>query len=111
MRVEAPPDMALSGTGINASLELCASAGDLKSLHHVLQTPARDFKSISGTRIMWLLVPFFLSKFVSEVAAAFDELRKEGASVCSPARGDPAPARAPSASRYRWFRCRARRRP
>jgi hypothetical protein len=50
----------------------------LKSLHHPLQTRARDFKSISGTRIIKLPVPFFFSKFVSEVAATYDELRKEG---------------------------------
>src|SRR5688572_6158547 len=40
------------------------SAADLKSLHHLLQTRVRDFKSISGTRIIWLLVPFcFRSSF------------------------------------------------
>jgi hypothetical protein len=55
-----------------------ASAADLKSLHHPLQTPVRDFKSISGTGIKYLQVPFVFSKLVSEVAALQDELRKEG---------------------------------
>jgi hypothetical protein len=58
-----------------------ASAADLKSLHPPLQARPRDFKSISGTRIMWLLVPFYFSKLVSDVAAMYHELRKAGTSV------------------------------
>jgi hypothetical protein len=39
----------VAGTGLGGE---GASATDLKSLHHLLQTRARDFKSISGTRII-----------------------------------------------------------
>jgi peptidoglycan/LPS O-acetylase OafA/YrhL len=35
-------------------------------------------ESISGTRIISLLVPFSFSKFVTEIAARYDELRKPG---------------------------------
>jgi hypothetical protein len=35
-----------------AEAGLDTSAADLKSLHHLLQTRVRDFKSISGTRII-----------------------------------------------------------
>jgi hypothetical protein len=55
-----------------------ASAADLKSLHHLPRTRAGDFKSISGTGIKYLLVPFWFSKFVSELAALDHELRKPG---------------------------------
>jgi hypothetical protein len=58
-----------------------ASAADLKSLHRSLRTLPRDFKSISGTGIIWLLVPSYFSKLVSEVAATYHELRKAGTSL------------------------------
>src|SRR3954468_646590 len=61
-----------------------ASTADLKSLHHPPQARLRDFKSISGTRVIKLLVPFVFSKFVSEAAALYHELRKEGASPLNP---------------------------
>ena len=54
------------------------SAADLKFLHHLPRVRARNFRSKSGTRIIELLVPFSFSKFVSEVAALYHELRKEG---------------------------------
>jgi hypothetical protein len=38
------------------------SAADLKSLHHLLQIRFRDFKSISGTRIIKLLVLLMFPK-------------------------------------------------
>jgi len=41
----------------------------------------RDFKSTSGTGNHRLLVPFIFSKFVSEIAARYHELRKEGTSA------------------------------
>src|SRR6266545_5696659 len=43
------------------------SAADLKFLHRLRQTDFRNFKSKSGTRIICLLVPLLLPKFVSEV--------------------------------------------
>jgi len=42
------------------------SAADLKFLHRLRQTHFRNFKSKSGTRIICLLVPLLLPKFVSE---------------------------------------------
>src|SRR5215467_4990295 len=38
----------------------------------------RNFKSKSGTRIICLLVPLLLPKFVSEDATRYHELRKRG---------------------------------
>src|SRR5438132_10303771 len=57
------------------------SAADLKFLHRLRQTHFRNFKSKSGTRIICLLVPLLLPKFVSEGAAMYHELRKRGTSV------------------------------
>src|SRR5437879_7247349 len=57
-----------------------ASAADLKFLHRLRQTHFRNFKSKSGTRIICLLVPLLLPKFVSEGAAMYHELRKRGTS-------------------------------
>src|SRR5881628_2332819 len=54
------------------------SAADLKFLHRLRQTHSRNFKSKSGTRIICLLVPLLLPKFVSEGAAMYHELRKRG---------------------------------
>src|SRR2546430_17517335 len=58
-----------------------ASAADLKFLHRLRQTHFRNFKSKSGTRIICLLVPLLLPKFVSEGAAMHHELRKRGTSA------------------------------
>src|SRR2546428_7271004 len=44
-----------------------ASAADLKFLHRLRRTHFRNFKSKSGTRIICLLVPLLLPKFVSGV--------------------------------------------
>ena len=66
-----------------------ASAADLKFLHHRPRVRARNFRSKSGTRIIKLLVPFIFSKFVSEVAALYHELRKEGTSGRFFAHGPP----------------------
>jgi hypothetical protein len=52
------------------------SAADLKFLQHRRRVRPRNFKSISGTGIIGLLVPSWFSKFVSEGAALKDELRK-----------------------------------
>src|SRR5438128_9216327 len=57
------------------------SAADLKFLHRLRQTHFRNFKSKSGTRIICLLVPLLLPKFVSEGAAMYHELRKRGTSA------------------------------
>src|SRR6266702_3943273 len=57
------------------------SAADLKFLHRPRQTHFRNFKSKSGTRIIYLLVPLLLPKFVSEGAAMYHELRKRGTSA------------------------------
>src|SRR3989441_4043625 len=57
------------------------SAADLKFLHRLRQTHFRNFKSKSGTRIICLLVPLLLPKFVSEGAAMCHELRKRGTSA------------------------------
>jgi hypothetical protein len=57
------------------------SAADLKFLHHLPLVHLRNFRLKSGTRIICLLVPFWFSKFVSEVAVLYDELRKPGTSV------------------------------
>src|SRR2546422_9913481 len=57
------------------------SAADLKFLHRLRQTHFRNFKSKSGTRIINLLVPLLLPKFVSEGAAMYHELRKRGTSA------------------------------
>jgi len=51
------------GARLTVSANHHISAADLKSLHHVLQTRVRDFKSISGTRIIWLLVLLMFPKF------------------------------------------------
>src|SRR6266436_3624391 len=58
-----------------------SSAADLKFLHRLRQTHFRNFKSKSGTRIINLLVPLLLPKFVSEGAAMYHELRKRGTST------------------------------
>src|SRR5256885_6924301 len=58
-----------------------ASAADLKFLHRLRQTHFRNFKSKSGTRIICLLVPLLLPKFVSEDAAMYHELRKRGTRI------------------------------
>src|ERR1700751_3094403 len=58
-----------------------ASAADLKFLHRLRQAHLRNFKSKSGTRIICLLVPLLLPKFVSGGAAMDHELRKRGTSV------------------------------
>src|SRR2546430_4947632 len=55
-----------------------SSAADLKFLHRLRQTHFRNFKSKSGARIIYLLVPLLLPKFVSEGAAMYHELRKRG---------------------------------
>src|SRR5712691_2594830 len=60
------------------------SAADLKFLQPLRQTQFRNFKSKSGTRIICLLVPLLLPKFVSEGAAMYHELRKRGTSVPIP---------------------------
>src|SRR5262249_37704139 len=39
-----------------------ASAADLKFLHHLAQARLGNFKSKSGTRIIYLLVPLFASE-------------------------------------------------
>src|SRR5438128_11741386 len=59
------------------------SAADLKFLHRLRQSHFRNFKSKSGTRIICLLVPLLLPKFVSEGAAMYHELRKRGTRACS----------------------------
>src|SRR5256885_17203878 len=59
------------------------SAADLKFLHRLRQTHFRNFKSKRGTRIICLLVPLLLPKFVSESAAMYHELRKRGTWVYS----------------------------
>src|SRR6266508_1414965 len=69
-------------TATDASISsLCTSATDLKFLHRLRQTHFRNFKSKSGTRIIYLLVPLLLPKFVSEGAAIYPELRKRGTSA------------------------------
>src|SRR6266496_2228506 len=66
-------------TATDASISsLCTSAADLKFLHRLRQTHFRNFKSKSGTRIICLLVPLLLPKFVSEGAPMYHELRKRG---------------------------------
>src|SRR5881628_3310641 len=60
------------------------SAADLKFLHRLRQTHSRNFKSKSGTRIICLLVPLLLPKFVSGGAAMYHELRKRGTSTPIP---------------------------
>src|SRR5207237_5203169 len=57
------------------------SAADLKFLHRPRQTHFRNFKSKSGTRIICLLVPLLLPKFVSDGAEMYHELRKRGTSA------------------------------
>src|SRR5262245_51852930 len=57
------------------------SAADLQFLHHLPRVPLRNCKSKSGTRIINLLVPSWFSKFVSERAALYHELRKPGTSA------------------------------
>src|SRR2546425_5511748 len=59
------------------------SAADLKFLHRLRQTHFRNFKSKSGTRIINLLVPLLLPKFVSEGAAMYHELRKRGTGLAT----------------------------
>src|ERR1700704_6368962 len=56
------------------------SAADLKFLHRLRQTHFRNFKSKSGTRIICLLVPLLLPKFVSEGAAMYHDFRRRGSS-------------------------------
>jgi hypothetical protein len=56
----------------------------LKFLHHLPRVRPRNFKSKSGTGIIKLLVPSCFSKFVSEVAALYHELRKPGTNVLNP---------------------------
>jgi hypothetical protein len=55
-----------------------SSAADLRFLQWFLQNSVRNFKSNSGTRVINLLVPLLLPKFVSVVAAMGHELRKRG---------------------------------
>jgi hypothetical protein len=57
------------------------SAADLKFLHRLPQAPIRNFKSMSGTGNLKLLVPLSFPKFVSEGAAMVHELRKRGTSI------------------------------
>src|SRR2546426_6108454 len=59
-------------------MKVGTSAADLKFLHRLRQTHSRNFKSKSGTRIIYLLVPLLLPKFVCEGAAMYHELRKRG---------------------------------
>src|SRR2546428_13213182 len=67
------------GEGLKSVIRCsAASAADLKFLHRLRQTLFRNFKSKSGTRIICLLVPLLLPKFVSEGAAMYHELRKRG---------------------------------
>src|SRR5437660_2120429 len=66
--------------GCAAAERAASSAADLKFLHRLRQTHFRNFKSKSGTRIICLLVPLLLPKFVSEGAAMYHELRKRGTS-------------------------------
>src|SRR6266436_812160 len=54
------------------------SAAYLKFLQQSRRGSFRNFKSKSGTRIIKLLVPPLLPKFVSEGAAVYHELRKRG---------------------------------
>src|SRR5438309_1506343 len=68
---------------IGSIVSSVASAADLKFLHRLRQTHFRNFKSKSGTRIIYLLVPLLLPKFVSEGAAMYHELRKRGTRACS----------------------------
>src|SRR2546425_1240473 len=67
-----------------ASHNFRPSAADLKFLHRLRQTHFRNFKSKSGTRIIYLLVPLLLPKFVSEGAAMYHELRKRGTRIAPP---------------------------
>src|SRR5262249_13308381 len=67
-------------TGTPAASRSDPSPADLKFLHHLPRGHLRNFKSKSGTRIMKLLVPSCFSKFASEVAALYHELRKPGTS-------------------------------
>ena len=91
-----------------------ASAADLKFLHRLRQTHFRNFKSKSGTRIICLLVPLLLPKFVSEGAAMYHELRKRGTSPHFSHSMWPAPVqeadRAGAARRAMWDIGQARRR-
>jgi hypothetical protein len=64
------------------------SAAYLKSLHRKRLVEPGDFKSISGTIIMGLLVPSDFPKFVSEVAAMSHELRKGGTNLEITFQGD-----------------------
>src|SRR6266545_784089 len=57
------------------------SAADLKFLRRLRQTHFRNFKSKSGTRIICLLAPLLLPKFVREGAAMYHELRKRSTSA------------------------------
>jgi hypothetical protein len=55
------------------------SAADLKFLQRLPHAYARNFKSMSGTGNIRLLVPLLFPKFMSEAAAMVHELRKRGA--------------------------------
>src|SRR5262249_4062233 len=52
-----------------------SSAADLK-FRIVCRKLVRNFKSTSGTKFKYLLVPLLFPKFVSEGAAMYHELRK-----------------------------------
>jgi len=50
--------------GITATRRSIASAADLKFLQRLPQARVRNFKSKSGTRTIYLLVPLLFPKFV-----------------------------------------------
>src|SRR3989442_9230107 len=77
----APKGLRRINVGMPRAPRKRASAADLKFLHRLRQTHFRNFKSKSGTRIVNLLVPLLLPKFVSEGAAMYHELRKRGTSA------------------------------
>jgi hypothetical protein len=65
-----------------------ASTADLKSLHRKRRIRTRDFRSISGTGTINVLVPFLLSDVRAKVLRwRIRELRKAGTSVVNLCRG------------------------
>jgi hypothetical protein len=84
----AVPALPGSGAGNAPCAETCpawnvtrattASTADLKSLRHQRRVLFRDFRSISGTRIVNLLVPMTFRSSQEGVAEATCELRKVG---------------------------------
>jgi len=57
------------------------SAADLKFLQQLPHAHIRNFKLMSGTGNIRLLVPLLFLKFMSEAVAMVHELRKRGARI------------------------------